>query len=251
MRKTYPFIAFLAMLLLTGCLKEDLVRGTVALMGSESYVKPIEEVIPDTLLRFIADSSVMGNDTIVLPCGNVPPDIQGEYLFFPRELYKHNGHHPLADDTLFFRFGGDYRVDTLDNDVWVCYPDGQHNRIASGDLLEKGFSQKTIDTVYLMGEGNGFTAYFKVDYKDCYEPMSQVYYTLTRGYIITGTITESGIRHAIIACVNIAAMPQTPSQYIPFDAFERSMVNRIYIYRVQANNSNPFGTAVRQQWYQN
>lgn len=247
MRKRCSFIAVLAMLLLTGCLKDDLSQGTIVLMGSESKVKPIEEVIPDTLLRFIGDATVMGNDTIILPVGNTPPDVQGEYLFFIRELYKHNGHHPIADDTLFFRFGGDRPFDSLD-----YYPEGQHNRITPGDLLEKGFSLQHVDTVYLMGDGSAFTAYFTVAYNDCYEPMSQVNYTLKRGYVITGTVTENGIAKAIMACVNISAVPDAPSQYIPFDAFERSIVNRIYVYRIHSNNpTNPFGSAIRQQWYHN
>ena len=246
MKKGLLFVV--ALLLLAGCLKDDPSQGTIILMGAESDVKPIEEVIPDTLLNFIMDKTVMGNDTIVLPTGNVPPDIQGEYLFFPMELYRDNGHHPLAGDTLFFRFGGDRPFDSL-----VYYPEGQHNRIAPGDLLEKGFPQQHIEKVYLMGEGTGgFTAYFVVDYNNCYEPMSQVYYTLTRGYLLTGTVSESGISHAIMACVNISVVPNTPSQYIPFDAFERSLVNRIYIYRVQTNDPlNQFGTAIRQQWYHN
>ncbi len=245
MKKGFLFIAALT-LLLTGCLKDDMSQGTIVLMGTESYVKSIEEVIPDTLLRFIADTTVMGDETIVLPRGNTPPDIQGEYMFFPRELYKDNGHHPLAGDTLFFRFGGHQPIDTL-----LYYPQGQHNRVAPGDIHEKGFLQEKIDTVYLMGEGTRFTAYFKVAYKNCYEPMSHLYYTLTRGYVITGTVAESGIANAIVACVNISAEPNTPSQFIPFDSFERYMVNRIYIYRVQSNGQNPFGSAVRQKWYQN
>lgn len=245
MKKVFWFVV--ALLLLAGCLKDDPSQGTIILMGAESDVKSIEEVIPDTLLNFIMDRTVMGNDTIVLPEGNIPPDVQGEYMFFPRELYRDNGHHPLAGDTLFFRFGGDRPIETL-----AYYPEGQHNRITPGDLLEKGFPQRQIDKVYLMGEGPDFTAYFTVAYDNCYEPMSQVYYTLTRGYIITGTVTENGITHAIMACVNISVVPNTPSQFIPFDAFERSLVNRIYIYRVQTDDqNNPFGLAVRQQWYHN
>lgn len=245
MKKGFLFVATLLVLLLAGCLKDDMNVGTIVLMGTESDVKSIEEVIPDTLLRFIMDKEAMNDDTIVLPRGNTPPDIQGEYLFFPRELYKENGHHPVAGDTLFFRFGGDRPIDTL-----AYYPVGQHNRIAPGDLLEKGFSQQKVDTVYLMGNGSDFTAYFTVAYGDCYEPMSQVDYTLTRGYIITGTVTERGISRAIIACVNISAELNTPSPYVPFDAFERSIVNRIYIYRVQTNTpTNLFGSAIKQQWY--
>lgn len=243
MKKGFLFIAALT-LMLTGCLKDDISQPTIVLMGSESGIKPIEEVIPDTLLRFITDTAAMGDDVIVLPTGNIPPDVQGEYMFFPRDLYKDNGYHPLAGDTLLFRFGGEQPIDTL-----LYYPQGQHNRSVPGDIHEKGFHQERIDTVYLMGEGSRFAAYFTVAYKNCYELNSHLYYTLTRGYVITGTVTESGIANAIVACVNISAEPNTPSQFIPFDSFEHYMVNRIYIYRVQTNDPNAFGLAVRRKWY--
>ena len=230
MKRGLLLIPFL-LSLLTGCLKDDTTQGTIVLMGTEADVKPVEEVIPDTLLAFITDPSVMGDDVIDLPTGCTPPDIQGEYLFCPRELFHDNGHQPVANDTLFFRF------------------DGQHNRIAPGDLREKGFSQRHIHQVYVMGNGNDFTAYFTVKYDDCYEPMSQVEFSLTRGYILTGTVTSTGIDHAVVACVNIAVEPNSPSQYVSIDAL-KTLENRIYIYRIHSDDpAQPYGSAIKQQWY--
>lgn len=243
MKKTLLLIPALLMLLLAGCLKDDPNQGTIVLLGTESDVKPIEEVIPDTLLSFISNAAVMGEEVIQLPTGCTPPDIQGEYLFFPRELYKENGHHPSAGDTLFLRFGGTY------SDDYGTYLHGQHNRITPGDLRDPGFSQQSVKSIYLMGEGNDFTAYFTVNYDDCYDPASETEYTLTRGYILTGTVTSTGIDQAVVACVNIAVEPHSPSQFVPLDAF-RTLVDRIYIYRVQTTDlTHPYGLAIRRQWY--
>ncbi len=241
MKQKLWLMAALLTMLMTGCLKDDL-QGTIVLMGTESDVKSIEEVLPDTLLTFVRDIAAMGGRILELPEGNTPPDIQGEFLFFPRELYAHNGHHPEANDTLFFRFGGE-------GDTLGYYPEGQHNRCVSVDIFEKGFSLKHVENAYVMGSGDDFTAYFTVPYDDCFESMSGVYYTLTRGYVIKGKVTEAGIEEAVMACVNISAEPNNPSDYVPENAF-RLMLNRIYIYRVNTGDtSNPFGSAVRQQWY--
>lgn len=241
MKEKLWLMAALLMVLMTGCLKDDL-QGTIVLMGTESDVKSIEEVIPDTLLSFVADTTEMEGEVLELHEGITPPDIQGEYMFFPRELYADNGHHPEANDTLFFRFGGD-------GDTLGYYPEGQHNRCMPVDILEKGFSQKHVDKAYVMGNGSDFTAYFTVPYDDCFESMSGIYFTLTRGYVIKGTVSDTGIDDVVMACVNISAEPNNPSDYVPDDAF-RLMLNRIYIYRVNTGNtSDPFGSAVRQQWY--
>ena len=105
MKRLFWLLPLLLAMLVTGCLKEE--NGeTIVLMGTESNVKIISEVIPDTLLVFIADTAVMDTLKLDLPTGNTPPNIQGEYMFGPRILYKDNGHHPMANDTVLFRFGG-------------------------------------------------------------------------------------------------------------------------------------------------
>ena len=273
MKKLLLFLPVLLVVLMTGCLKDDQDQSTIVLLGTESDVKPIEEVIPDTLLSFLKTVS----PELTLPTGNTPPDIQGEFVFAPRELYANNGHLLPANDTIRFRFGGDsepleitseiqlhsgdtifYGADTLVlhadslltiTGMTLYYPEGQHNGLVPCDILEDGLSlQKGIEA-YVMGTGNQFTVYFVVTYDDCEEPNSGVKFSLTRGYVLTGTMTEDGIDRAVMACVNIAVQAQTTSPNVPGSSLQ-DMLDKIYVYRVNSGNPiNPFGMAVRKNWY--
>jgi hypothetical protein len=263
MRKVKRIIWLLPVLLamlVTSCLKDDL-NQTIVLLGTESDVKTIEQVIPDTLMSFITDTMAMQDSVLILPDGNLPPDIQGEFMFFPRDLYRNNGYQGPEGDTLFIRFGGDQgeiytyldsvhyapgdslflgmdtiliQSDTiiLVEDTVFCYPQGQHNRMVPCDIQESGLSG-SVDA-YVMGEDDQFTAYFTVSYENDGNGNS-----LKRGYILTGTITPAGIDKAIMACVNI-------------DCSDQSMINAIGVYRVRNDDPNDrFGLAVRQKWYSN
>lgn len=263
MKKTFLFFAFFLPLLLTGCLKDDSNQSTIVLMGTEANVKPIEEVVPDTLLTYIADRVAMDNQDIELPKGINPPDIQGEYMFAPRELYAYNDHHPVALDSVFIRFGGQPSflvdtitlVDSLGNQIdsviyTVYYSEGQHNMLVPcdiyGDVIEKGDQHniKSVDA-YVMGSGNNFTAYFTVDYQ-CQEPSSGQDYNYTRGYILTGEIADVGIKSAKLAIVNINV--EVPSQTGGFVGLPEK--DWIFVYRVKTDDpQNQFGVAVRENWY--
>ena len=56
MKRLFWLLPILLATLVTGCLKDDPSERTIVLLGTESEVKPIEEVIPDTLTVFIKDS---------------------------------------------------------------------------------------------------------------------------------------------------------------------------------------------------
>lgn len=268
MKKKFWLLPVLLVMLLTGCLKEDM-NQTIVLMGPESDVKPIDSIIPDTLLKFIANPVAMHGSPLYLPKGTTPPDIQGEFMFFERELYAFNSTHPLANDTLFFRFGGDADtvqvtdkivlhpgdgliinedtiVATADTTVQItktvlCYPNGQHNMMVPCDYKEKSYSGLTIPEAYVMGEGDSFTVYFSTSSED---EESGVKYTLTSGYIITGKITATGIDEAVVACVNDYEVISNPGGVSGFDG------TNIFVYRVKTNDaSHPFGSAVKQEWY--
>ena len=282
MKKLFWLLPLLLAMLVTGCLKDNPNGGTIVLLGTEPDVRLINEVIPDTLLVFITDTAAMGDSLVLnLPTGNMPPKIEGEYLFGPRTLYKYNGYHPVANDSIFLRFGGeqaslqvpedhhyhagdvliqgsDTMVFTSDTTIQVMgsvvyYPEGQNNKLVPcdiyGDIKEKGnvFSKKSTPA-YVVGNGNDFTVYFTVEY-DCEEELSGLPFTLKRGYILTGRIAADGIEHAVLACVNMEAKPDGTSTTVPNEAIQ-SMENRIYIYRVRKlGNPNAFGTAIRYQWY--
>lgn len=275
MRKLIWLLLVMMAVFMTSCLKDNPNDGTIVLLGTESDVKPIREVIPDTLLTFITNSFAMDSvGALSLPEGDMPPDIQGEFYFGPAELCADNGHGVPRNDTLYFRFGGNHEtiIETEDvelhpGNLWIhgtdtlqinsdttiqiektvyYYPDGQHNMKVPcdlyGDVLERGnvYQIKQQPMAYVMGNGNNFTAYFTIDY-NC--EFSGEYYDMKRGYIITGTISSEGIDQAVVACVNVSVAGSEGYASKP----EKDW---IYVYRVKVGN-NKFGTAERCFWYPN
>lgn len=233
--RTFVLMAWLLLLTMAGCLKDDPNQGTIILMGTESYVKTIEEVIPDALLSFLD-----AND-IALHEGNVPPDIQGE-LRFPRDLIYYNcsaGEAIQVDDTLFYRFGGDNALDGN----FVYYPNGQHGRVLPCDSWETGVAISATNPAYLMGNGNDFTMYF-IQHCKVEENDMQVKYDLDRAVVIVGTVTADGLDDAMVAYLNIGVsnidnpMGFVPNQYI------MAMVGRINVYQVK-----PDREAIWMEWY--
>ena len=225
-RLTWLWLVLLAMLA-TACLKDNPNNGTIVLMGTESDVKPIDQVIPDTLLKFLGNSQAMHMQALTLATGNTPPDVQGEYAFAPAELFAYNDTHPAPGDTIFFRFHD------------------QHNRLVGCDILEDDHTRKSIPVAYLMGNGDAFVAYFTVAYERKPMESEDFTYTLTRGYLITGKVSSGGIDEALIACINIS---------VDFDASSSSSLigdiqeteNDIFVYAIL--NGHPFGSAVRHHW---
>ena len=276
MKKLFLLLPVLLVMLMTGCLKDDQNPKTIILMGTESDVVTIEGLKMDSLLGFISDSSAMNQMVVDLSTGSTPPDIQGSYIFVPREFYAGNVDQPLpTDDTLFFRFGGqqamcqepenvhlhagdaliegtDTLVITADTTIqifntWYYYPHGQHNKLVPctiyGDVREKGNVYKLKSNQgYVMGRGNNFTVYFTIEY-DCAEEGTNVEYKLNRGYVLTGVMSSEGIDHAVLACVNISVegASQTDGSSIP----EKDM---IYVYRVKTDKPDQFGMAIRYPW---
>lgn len=217
-------------LIVTSCLKDEM-NKTIVLMGTESEVKPIDSIIPDTLLTYIADSVKMGDSVMIPPVGNIPPDIQGEFVFGPRELFSFNDTHHMGSDTLYIRFGGD--PDTALNSY---YPQGQHNRMVLCDIKEPSLPLMSIDA-FVMGTDNKFTVYFDVTYDNVGNPATGGSYSLKRGYVLTGIVTNTGIERARLACVNI-------------ESSLTDLVNKIFVYHVGTDDpANPFGTAIRKKWY--
>ncbi len=276
MKRLFWLLPVLLAMLVTGCLKENLNDPkTIVLMGTESDVKPIEAVIPNVLLDYIQDADSMSLPLVLnLPSGANPPDIQGEFLFTPVELYKSNVQTQSYIDTMFLRFGGDsstYPVEVeevyhagdilvqgsdttvFSNDTTIItmgttvyYPNGQHNMLVPVDFkgeVAEGDEYKTKSTnAFVMGNGDDFTVYFTVDY-DCEVNVEgqQTEFKLKKGYIVTGTMTPNGIDHAVVVCINMEVD----------NVAVQSLENQIFCYRVQSNSGGPFGMAIRQQWYHN
>ena len=215
-------------MLLSGCLKDDPQVGTIVLMGTESYVKSIEEVIPDTLLKVMDE----------LPQGNTPPDIQGEFVLNNKELLWTNAWSIAAGDSICMRFGGG--VDTLG-----CYPEGQHNRVVPLDYLEEEMLMHT-DTAFLMGSGDSFAAYFELTQKHI-KDIEGVDFNLKRGYVITGIMRRSGdaIDNVQVAYINLDlhVNSNSPTSGVP-DEFIEAMEGFIYVFGAQDN-----APMVRHKWF--
>lgn len=220
--------AFLS--LVASCLK-DKGEGTVVLMGSEAYVKPIEEVVPETLLLFLSDNGLHCAE------GNNPPDVQGEYELNPRHLKWCNTDAVPADDALFFRFGGD--LDTLVAPNY--YPYGQHGRVVPCDYKETYFDLNHADTVYLMGNGDAFTAYFVMTFPHI-QGAPGADFDLTRCFVITGRLSGDNIHDAHVACMNtkVTINENDPALSGVSSELLKKMEGRIYVYD---------GPVFRKQWY--
>lgn len=229
MKRLFLLLPVVLMLFMTGCLKDDMDQKTIVLLGTEEAVKPIEEMGMDTLLRFIDDST-----NLILPQGKFPPDIQGEYMFVPRKVKVNDLLNSQELDTIYFRFGGMLSVDSTGQTVDTFYLNGQHNRLVSCDICKNSTPLAEVSNAFVMGEGNAFTAYFTATYP--VGPSGTQTGTQTRGYVITGKVSKTGIEEAVVAY---------------FHWFDGNYptgtggMDDIYIYVYYE------GTAVRHQWYQN
>lgn len=229
MKRAFLFLTAIALLTLTSCLK-DQGQGTLVMMGTESYVKPLGAVIPDTLLRFLEANNLRYFQ------GNTPPDVQGEYELCPRELLLSNVDAIPAGDSLFFRFGGD--CDTL-----TYYPHGQHGRVMPCDYLETYFDLNHSDTVYLMGEADNVTVYFAMTFPHI-NSAPGVDFDLTRGFMIMGHLPQVATDTVTmqVACVNLKVKvnKNDPAVSGVSDQLLKRMEGRIYVYQ---------GPVYRKQWY--
>jgi hypothetical protein len=223
--------------MLSSCLKDDPKENTIILMGTESYVDSIGEVIPDTLLKVLADATVMQLTPAVLPQGNMPPDVQGEFVLRPKELLWYNENLVSDGDSIRFRFGGNPSASGY-------YPNGQHNRVTPCDYEENGLLGHT-DSAYLMGSGNDFTAYFVLTYEHITK-IDGVDYNMTRGYVITGKMNGNGnaIDNVRVAYINLNM--KVNSNNMAVSCVEtgsiKAMEGNIFVYK---------GTVTRQKWFKN
>ena len=235
--KALIIVALWLPFLLSGCLKEG--SDTVVMMGTESDVKEIEEVIPDTLRAFLDAKGV------VLPEGNTPPDVQGVFVFYPIYMLYTNTHPVGSGNALRFRLGGNQDTLAITQDSLVLfYPEGQHNRLIPCDYLEDGLKLSSVKTAYLMGNGDSFSLYFRQEYKDI--EISGVMFDLVRGVVITGDVDDEGIDGAKVAYVNIAVeniRDFTGGAISP--ASLKLMENNIFVYQVESG-----GKAVRRHWFE-
>ena len=109
MKRLIWLLPVLLAMLVTSCLKDSLDQ-TIVLLGTEDDVLPIERVL-DSIIMKTMDSIAENNDSVYFPKGELPPDIQGEFVFYPRVWFDNNMNSGEQDSLFFkFRFGGDPEI---------------------------------------------------------------------------------------------------------------------------------------------
>lgn len=181
-------------LTLSSCIKENGYK-TIALIGDEYYIKEKDllTLIPDTMrVKFLKK---FGGITE----GYVPPNIEGSYVMDSKRL-----------DTTNAAF-----LPSNNNNVWLRFSK-QHNGIAKLELNE--ISKTEIDTVYIYGQGNRFTAY-------CIENLSIDTFNLKmrRLILMKGTVAQGGLSDFRYATIILGLDTNTP------DLFDK--VGTYYIYK--------------------
>lgn len=165
----------LTLLGLVSCNKMTDTDESIILLGKESYVKPLMNMIPDSLQNKLP--ALFGS----LPEGCIPPNIEGEYKI--EKKFCHSNFIDLSDD----------------KDMHLRVKD-QHNRVAVVDFDEGGIVH--TDTAYVMGTDSEFTLYFKeVREMEFMGNHSRV----TRCIIFTGEKKNEGIKNLYFGNVILSA----------------------------------------------
>ena len=167
MKKTVFILATAVSLLLTTtqCKKESEAGESIILLGTESYVKKLTEIIPE------AWQNDFSTNYGAIPQGYIPPNIEGEYAISPKQFVYSN----------FIDLSNDLNMYLKVTD--------QHNRVATVDFYE-GETLHT-DTAYIMGSGQNFSLYF-VEKRTL--DFNGIVSTVDRVVLITGEKTTEGIK---------------------------------------------------------
>ena len=169
-------------LLVSSCTKEGSNGETIVPIGEEYF--DIEELFmePEVKASFDEVREKMGicHEGSILPYYKdlIPPKLEGSYLMNHTmliESYMGNEHSQVAMPNVTMNFTH------------------QHNSIATIEFMESSMTQKT-DTVYIIGNSDGFTAYF-IEKKEYDQPYNgQTYHVkIKRGIIMSGSVTPNGL----------------------------------------------------------
>lgn len=172
MKKKF-LLSFIALsITLTGCLKE----------GSETIALPFGRV-PNTVIPDEIRDQLEHHMPIYE--GITPPDISGKYLVKPNQLV--------------YSSDGQFSVGYVFAPSYISF----ENQTASGmaTYTEKcGSSTSESSDVYIVGSGNGFTAYF-MTHEIHYDDNGDIDATCTTSNVVSGTITANGISNYRLAFV--------------------------------------------------
>lgn len=162
--KTIQFILIIIIMSLTACTKST--DDTIVLLGEESYVIPLNDMIPDSL-----KTSFM-NRFGSAPEGFIPPDIEGEYKISAKEFCFSN------------------YLNLSDNQDMYLKISQQHNRVATVDFFECG--KIRTDTAFVMGHDQFFTLYFNENKAVVFNGNHIIIHRLV---VFKGEKTDNGIKN--------------------------------------------------------
>lgn len=178
------FLGLFILLGFTKCDKNTYEGQTIVLLGQESYVVPLDDMIPDTLE--VEFKEHLGN----LPEGYIPPNIEGEYVISPKKFLYSNV------------------IDNMDSQDAHFRISKQHNRMAKVEINEG--QTAVVDTAFIMGNGQNFTLYF-IEH-DRMEYYGMVFKT-DRCVVISGEKTDEGIRNLRMGNI-ILDVDQSTNPYV-------------------------------------
>lgn len=136
MKKTCLILFLGWLLLLAACRPDPVPHDTIVVLGDESYVIPMRDLIPDEWEgAFFEDFGVTPDE------GYFPPVLEGEYRISKKQFVASSLDYDLSD--------------TLDMYLQIF---NQHNRLASVAFYEGG--TVWTETAYLSGSGSRFALYF-------------------------------------------------------------------------------------------
>lgn len=166
------YISFLLPLLLFfSCTKND--KDTIILLGTESYVDDILDVIPDSL------RNVFNTHFGEIPQGYVPPKVEGDFVVAPKQrCYSNVPNWPLGvvEPNMYLKFSN------------------QHNSVVEIVLAEA--TETFTDTVFVVGYDDLFTVYYQ-ETKTLSVNENEI--TMKRGVIIKGEKNDEGLKNLYFA----------------------------------------------------
>lgn len=174
--RIYIICCVIVIIGLTNCSKSTYDGDTIILLGTESYVIPLNDMIPDSL------KVVFPNYLGEIPEGYIPANIEGEYLISKKEFCHSN----------FVNL-----FDNLDMHLRITK---QHNRVAKVEFYEGG--TVVTDTAYIMGTDQSFTLYFTEEKEMLFMGNTA---KVQRCVVITGEKTDAGISNLMFGNIILKA----------------------------------------------
>lgn len=212
-------VLFATAFILGSCTKND--DTTLTLLGTEGYVVDYDRYFHEIMAAVPSSQVNYFKEKLRIYEGNIPPKIEGEYVFGPKRR--------LASNVA----ASNWPLNVYEPNVYLKFSD-QHNRVATMIHYEEFITE--TDTVYLRGSGERFVAYYIED-KELEYGMNKV--VIKRGVIYSGRICNEGIKYLQYATVIMDVQNDTNG------AIETYPVGTFFIYEDDSYE----GLAERKDWY--